>query len=184
MLNMGKIRYFIGLPPDTEVQEQLAQQAKEQEPTLHFAKWTHPQDYHITLAFLGDLEASKAEEVRDVLSKHTFHTSTFSVHTSQWGCFGPPKKPSILWAGIESSDELKALHAEVWSLMETVGFEREQRPFRPHLTIARRSQGSTAADVKSAHLPSLSWQVRDVVLFQTHFGRRPAYEQVLTLPLG
>lgn len=184
---MSKIRYFIGLPTDDVVREQLAEQVEHHKTSLQFAKWTHPQDYHITLAFLGDIEESKATEVRGRLQKHTFLSPSFTLRIKQWGSFGPTKKPSILWAGVELSDALHHLHEEVWSVMETIGFIKDERPFRPHITLARRSQGTTAQGIQNTQvakpLPKLSWQIGQVTLFQTHFGRQPAYEQVLSFPL-
>lgn len=180
---MNNIRYFIGIPLNRAVRNQINDFAEKKKMQWAFAKWTHPQDYHITLAFLGDLDMKQAEIVRQTLSTASLACRPFELETDQWGSFGLSQKPSILWAGVKRSTELDRLHKEVWKTIAPLGFEPERRPFRPHITVARRSKGTTAQEiVEEQNYPKLSWQANHAVLFQTHFGRRPAYETVLIIP--
>lgn len=146
---MSTIRYFIGISLDETSRSKLSSLAEARKTEWQFGKWTHPQDYHITLAFLGDLEPAQAEAVREGLTNHSYAVQPFVLETNVWGTFGPPRKPSILWAGVEPSDSLTALHEHVWQSVEAYGFKPEQRPFRPHITVARRSQGTTASEISS-----------------------------------
>ncbi|MBD2846645.1 RNA 2',3'-cyclic phosphodiesterase [Paenibacillus sp. IB182496] len=188
--HVDRIRYFIGLAPDAAARARLAEAAAARQRDWRFAKWTHPQDFHITLAFLGDLPLPRAAAVRETLDGYVCATAAFEVRVTGWGTFGPPQRPAILWAGVAASEGLGALHGELWQALAPLGFEPETRPFRPHLTAARRSQGTTAADVaamqeeqEAREALGVEWEAREAVLLQTHFGRRPAYAPVLGLPL-
>jgi 2'-5' RNA ligase len=99
-------------------------------------KWVEPELIHLTLKFLGDVEDTRAEEINQTLELVCAEHKGFELEFSTIGSFGRP--PKVLWLGIEKAiSELEKLVQDIEQAFEDLGFEKEQRPFSPHLTLAR-----------------------------------------------
>jgi 2'-5' RNA ligase len=96
-----------------------------------------PDNLHLTLKFLGEISASQAKDVGRAL--HTVCCSCAPVAASLCGLgvFPHPDRPQVVWAGIDPPEPLVALARQIEEALETCGFPREERPFVPHVTIAR-----------------------------------------------
>jgi 2'-5' RNA ligase len=185
----SEIRLFVGikLPPD--VQRVLELWKGSLQKALPFQKWTHPQDVHVTLSFLGDASAETADTLAHDLRQLAAATLPLTLHAEGLGVFGPPAAPSILWAGVAGDlDALAALQREVADACARHGFPAEARAYRPHLTLARRYR-TAAGPFKRAALAAAApdtgwpvWQVEDIVLYRSHLGRQPAYEPLGVFP--
>ena len=100
------------------------------------AKWVRMENLHITLKFLGDTEPEKLQTVQ---------TALLSIHSEQsvhlefrgLGFFPNEKKSRVFWAGLQATSNLAELAARIDRAMHDLGFPLEQRPFVPHLTLAR-----------------------------------------------
>jgi 2'-5' RNA ligase len=125
----GVARLFVGLPVPPEVAltlERLGPRAQEGVRPIPAA------DMHITLHFLGGMEVAPVREcLRGV------KTPAFSLRLGSPGSFAPRGKRRVLWVGVLPAAELVALHGLTGEALGAVGFEPEQRPFRPHITVAR-----------------------------------------------
>ena len=172
----NKERLFFALWPDPGLQEALAGKARE---TLgrRRARLTPAANLHITLAFLGETGAEAracAERVAGGLDGEPF--TLVLDRLGYWGRRG------LLWAGPNTVPApLADLAEELGRALEDCGFERERRPFRPHLTLAR----------KAPKLPSrmaldpLEWPVERFVLVASRLGPGgPEYGIVGEWPLG
>ncbi len=100
------------------------------------ARWTRPEGIHLTLKFLGEITEAQVREVAEALAKLD-RFETFSVEVKGFGFFPDARRPRVLWAGVEALPGLNQLAQKVEDAMEKLGFARENRPFRPHLTLAR-----------------------------------------------
>lgn len=136
---MGHIRLFwaINLPSDlknnidNEIRCQLS-------PTPADLKWVEDKNLHLTLKFLGDVDSALVEEVlRGVKSKvEGFGPLHFEVRGV--GCFPGRKRPRVLWAGLQGQvDKLRKLYEKVQQAHSTLGFEKGNKRFSPHITLAR-----------------------------------------------
>lgn len=101
---------------------------------LHGARWVEPENYHLTLRFIGDVEGHVADEVAGALDR--VQRPAFTLALSGVGAFGS-KKPHAVWAGAVASPELHALQAEIERVCQRVGLPPDPRKFTPHVTIAR-----------------------------------------------
>ncbi len=97
-----------------------------------------PESYHITLKFLGEVQ--DIERVKQAAAMVT--SSRFDVSIRNVGFFPNPKAPRVFWAGIHADERLAQLAATLDETLANVGLAREERPFRPHLTLARSGSGS------------------------------------------
>lgn len=112
---------------------------------LRGARWIEPENYHITLRFIGDVDDRTADEVADALDR--VRARDVRIRLKGLGSFGS-KKPHSVWARVEPDPALMELQAEHERLVQRVGLEPERRRFTPHVTVARL-KGVSAVDVAS-----------------------------------
>ena len=102
--------------------------------SLNGAKWVEPENMHITLRFAGDIDGRTADDFADQLAE--IAATPFSVSIAGAGAFGG-RDPRVLWAGVETSPQLEALHRANERAARAAGLEADPRAFKPHVTLAR-----------------------------------------------
>ena len=103
--------------------------------------WTKPEQMHLTLAFLGE-QPVEAMERLEAAAAPCGALKAFEASLEGAGAFPSPRRAHVLWLGIQQgSSELSALAARLCSGLRAAGFELEDRPFRPHFTVARVKRG-------------------------------------------
>lgn len=183
------MRLFVALPVPDHIRQWLADSTSEPRTNRWFQKWVHPQDYHVTLKFLGETDPSWVDAVCAALDQAARIVQPFSLVLGQSGWFGPPALPSVWWSGVSGDlGKLRLLQREVNTRLHALGVEPDKRPYSPHITLARRANVSLTRDQlrsisPESNLPSSSWQVEEMVLFRTHMGRSPMYEAICRFPL-
>ena len=100
------------------------------------ARWTQPEGIHLTLKFLGEVSDPKVREVCDSLKK-LGRFDAFEIGLKGFGFFPDARRPRVFWVGVEALASLSRLAEQVEEAMQSIGFAREERAFRPHLTLAR-----------------------------------------------
>ena len=100
--------------------------------------WVRPENIHLTLRFLGEIDDSHVEKIAAHLRKHLAGVESFSLRVRGVGVFPSAKSPSVLWVGAEPLDgSLRLVQAATEAAAQTAGLKAEQRAFSPHLTLAR-----------------------------------------------
>lgn len=107
------------------------------------ARWVDPDQIHLTVRFIGEVEGHVFEEIRDGLGG--VRVPAFEMGLRGVGHFPPRGQPRVLWAGIEPSEELQLLHHRVDSALTKAGLPGERRKFSPHVTLARLKGAPTRA---------------------------------------
>ena len=100
------------------------------------ARWTRPEGIHLTLKFLGDISGEQEERVKESVGRIE-QFRKFTVSIKGFGFFPDSKRPRVFWAGLDAPPELARLAEQVENAVERLGFPRENRAFKPHLTLAR-----------------------------------------------
>ncbi|MBB4052454.1 2'-5' RNA ligase [Devosia subaequoris] len=136
---------------------------------LSGARWIDPDNYHITLRFIGDVDGKTADEVVDSLDRLS-NSLQFSIRLTHLGTFGGDK-PRALYAGVEPSEALSRLQAAQERVLQRAGLPPEGRKFVPHVSLARL-RGTAAADVarfiaEAARFEPLSFVPARFVLFSS-----------------
>ena len=104
-----------------------------------------PDGVHLTLKFLGNVDSSRVPALTDALDAVGEGAVPFALHLRDVGVFPDRRSPRVLWAGVSGDTEaLAALARRVDDACANVGFPREQRPFSPHLTLARLRDRASA----------------------------------------
>src|SRR2546421_211885 len=103
--------------------------------------WTQPEGIHLTLKFLGDIQETQVEALREILKRAAAPARPFTLEARGLGAFPNPRAPRVIWLGLhgKSDDmaELQRLQAAVEDGAAALGFAKEARAFTPHLTLAR-----------------------------------------------
>lgn len=185
-----KAHYFIALSLPQHIREVLTGFRELVEPRLPFKTWVHPQDLHITLAFLGHPSSlSQMKAVKEKLTVVSTKHSSFPLELDGFGIFGKPDSPRILWSGLKEQDCLFDLQKDIYNACSEIGFQLEDRPYKPHITLARK----WASDIpfKLDTLKTMiqpkedysSFTAEHIVLYQTHINRLPKYQPLSIYPL-
>jgi 2'-5' RNA ligase len=124
--------------------ETLARRARDAGVEL---RWVAPANYHVTLAFLGWTGVEAVGAVCDALAAAVAGEARLSFRTSRLGGFPSLDDATVLWAGVDDGGALARLAQSVGDAMGRLGFARDARPFRPHVTIARLREPRAIRDV-------------------------------------
>jgi 2'-5' RNA ligase len=157
-------RLFAGL----EIPAEIGQSLSNLRGGLPVARWIDPENYHVTLRFIGDIDGLSANEIASMLFR--INRKPFEVKVQGLQSFGG-KKPRAVVASVEPSRPLIELQAELERLMQRLGLDPEGRKFTPHVTLARLHDASSqdVADYLSVrgYFPSRSFMASRFVLFSS-----------------
>jgi 2'-5' RNA ligase len=130
------LRLFVAIEIPDNIRGALAAFLKEMQGVAPQAKWVRAENLHVTLKFLGETEATKVRAVKDGL-EGIHSDGRVTLDFRGLGFFPNEKRPRVFWAGMEASANLKTLAQDIEEAMHRLGFPPEERPFAPHLTLAR-----------------------------------------------
>ncbi len=116
------------------------------------ASWAREENLHLTLKFLGDMTLTSVERLSQATQRAASAVAPFEMIIGTSGAFPPNGQPRVLWIGIEDpAGELAVLHEVLEDQCVQAGFARENRPYHPHLTIARLRQAQGARRLSQIH---------------------------------
>lgn len=165
-----------------EVQQQLARAMGD--PKRSPLKWARPDHMHLTLAFLGDVAETRVPDVVRAIEPD-IQVAPFTMALGGVGVFPPRGAPRVLWLGLRAGAEsVAASQLAVAMRLEGIGITLEQRPFHPHLTLAR---WRTSRSSDARHLPDADrageiarLSVRHVTLFHSQLSPGGSTYRALT----
>jgi 2'-5' RNA ligase len=189
------VRLFVGVEIDGRVAaaagalvDVLRRRAQKLAPRARIT-WIPQDRFHLTVRFIGNADDPAAAAIHTVLAP-PLAVAPFDMSLAGIGAFPRTGKPQVLWAGIASGQErLQEIEREVSHRLEETGIPREDRRYRPHLTLARIRD---AAGLKSQPLfeglgdaPLGTTHVETITLFESQLSPRgPTYVPVRRTRLG
>ncbi len=153
-------------------------------------RWLSREGIHITLKFLGDVDESKIVKIEDSLRTVSAMTGRFSLEIRGAGVFPDFSRPGVLWVGAGESEKLTRLHSDMEEALCRIGFSRDKRRFRPHVTIGRvKSPVGIRTLLKElrSHKESVfgTIDIKEVDLMKSTLKPSGAvYERIFSAPLG
>jgi RNA 2',3'-cyclic 3'-phosphodiesterase len=136
------MRVFIALDIDDAIGERIQRFVTGVREFAPDARWVRPESLHVTLKFIGEQPAESVEQIKQALS--AIRAEAMEIIFRGYGFFPTPKAARVLWVGIESGPQLRALARAVDDTTAQFGIARDDHPFSPHLTLARGEGGSGA----------------------------------------
>ena len=136
------MRIFVGVDLDSEIRARSERFVEGVRGFAPDARWARPESLHITLKFVGEQTAAQVEAIQARLLR--VESGAFEIRCAGYGFFPTAKAPRVFWIGIQAGPELGALAANIDEAVAELGVAREDRPYSPHLTLARAGGGSGA----------------------------------------
>jgi 2'-5' RNA ligase len=179
------MRAFVAVFPPPEVREALADAARSL-PVTGKVRFTAPASIHLTLKFLGDVREADLTRVAEALEPVRERHGPFEAEISGFGAFPSKGRARILWAGVgEGSDDLISLSRDVEDFLEPLDFERENRPYVPHLTLGRARGRPAKLEDAEVPLQVSKFLVDRVELVRSVLGKDGAvYSTLAAYPLS
>lgn len=151
MGNQRVIRTFVAICLDAELRSAISAAAERVRKLAPNVKWVAPDNFHVTLKFLGGISEDRVARVQAALDEVAREHSAFDVTIAGLGVFPNPRRPRVIWVGIENGrEQLVALANAVEDRLVKAGFEKEDKPFKSHITIGRVREGKPVGDLTEA----------------------------------
>ncbi|MFJ6623205.1 RNA 2',3'-cyclic phosphodiesterase [Kitasatospora sp. NPDC091335] len=168
------LRVFVALAPPDEAKDELARALRPAYARYPRLRWNRIEDWHITLAFLGEQPSTVVPPLRSALAGRA--ASWPAPHLGLRG--GGHFDQRLLWSGIDGDQEqLHRLAADVRDLVRSCGIEFRERPLHPHLTLARsRRDDHVSVPLAAAGLTGFTgrpWRTERLHLVGSNIGRGP-----------
>jgi 2'-5' RNA ligase len=148
------------------------------------ASWSHVENIHLTLKFFGNVAVERVEKISAAAERVVREFATFQIGVRGTGVFPRPSRPQVLWIGVsDPTGQLATLQQRFENECESEGFTKEDRAYRPHLTIARLRKPEGARKLADAHLkmkfePS-EIEIKDIVLFRSELSPKGSKYSVI-----
>ncbi|MGR4878290.1 RNA 2',3'-cyclic phosphodiesterase [Streptomyces sp. LARHCF249] len=173
-IQSATVRIFIALAPPDDAKEELARELRPAHAAYPRMRWNRIEDWHITLAFLGELPVATVPLLRPPLAALAAAHRPVRLALRGGGHFDE----RVLWSGIDGDlDGLHVLAAEVRAAVKECGVAFEERPLRPHLTLARSRRNAPPCAVEAAEglaaFAGRPWQAERLHLVGSNIGRGP-----------
>jgi 2'-5' RNA ligase len=152
------------------------------------ARWVPPENYHLTLRFIGETPGYRAEEIDLALAG--LQARRFSLTMAGLGTFSKGGRSSALWVGVERNPQLEHLQNKIETALQRIGLEPERRRFQPHVSLARldnnAAEGKLMTYVQAHNLFRADpVPVEHFTLFSSQLGKEAAvYTAEVEYPLS
>jgi 2'-5' RNA ligase len=132
------IRSFLAIELPRTIQKKIEGIQGDLKSSHADVRWVNPEKIHLTLKFFGNIEESRIELIVRSIEEPIQTTSPLPIKVKGVGAFPHLKNPRVIWMGlVEGKEALVSLQQQIEVLLEKIGFQAEDRPFHPHLTLGR-----------------------------------------------
>jgi 2'-5' RNA ligase len=179
----GEVRAFVALELDARLREAMGELQARLRPRLGGIRMTRPEGIHLTLRFLGDTSPAQVETLRPLLAAAAVACPAAEARVGGLGTFPERGSPRVLWLGLDVPSAVYDLQRACERAARAAGFEREERPFRAHLTLGRWRDRAARPDLPPADLGATP--LDSLVLFKSDLRPEGAvYTSLARFALG
>jgi|SRR5687768_7174940 len=190
---MSRLRAFIAVELPLEIRQNVQQATSSLRRDIgSLIRWVALENMHLTLKFLGDIPSENVEVLTQLIHAQADSFNSFDIHLSGIGSFPNPRRPRVIYVGIQAPAALEAFQRQMESAIHRLGYNPEERAFAPHLTIGRVRQHVSADDqqkirraLEEATIDSLGTaRVNSVHLYKSDLKPNgPAYTKLFSAHL-
>ena len=186
-----KVRAFIAISLPERVLQAIAKLQESLKGSGFKIRWTRKEGIHLTIKFLGDIYWDDVEKIHEAMEQTTRNFSPFNLRGKGVGVFPDIRRPRVVWVGITGDvEELGLLQRDLEDQLNNIGFPKERRSFKGHLTVGRVKGRVDLAKLANAleaagEFRTEPFMVQSVVLFQSDLRPNGAvYSRLTEVPLG
>ena len=186
------MRTFIAITLPENIKSILSNTQDELKQVGADVKWVKPENIHLTLKFLGEIEQELLEKIKGVLEEIAQKNMTFSAYLSKLGAFPKLRYPRVIWISLGHDQTIIDIAKDLETRMLKIGFPKESRAFTTHITLGRIRSGLKRNELiqkieilnKNISGPQAEFRVTNLTLFKsTLTPQGPIYETLLNCPL-
>lgn len=184
------MRLFLGIPIPKAHKRSIEKAIEPLRHEITDARWVPRENWHATVKFLGNTDDHRFDEVIEVAKAAALKTKRFSTHLGKFGCFSSCRRARVLWVSLYDPDDVMAyLAARLDKKLGKLGFRKESRKLRPHITVGRlRQPRSVEQEVQAAgpfDLDDTPFEISEIVAYESHLSPKGAtYTEADRVPLG
>ncbi|MEK6568609.1 MAG: RNA 2',3'-cyclic phosphodiesterase [Candidatus Omnitrophota bacterium] len=166
------MRIFIAIKLENEIKDKLSQIQEELKSAQADVRWVKPENIHLTLKFIGEIEEAKIPEILHHLKELASKTKPFILRISTAGAFPGLKSPRVVWVGVkEDTGELARIAETIENSLAELGFPKESRKFFSHLTLGRlrsdKNKDRLIQKLEKTKVPELTQRISSIILFKS-----------------
>jgi len=188
---MEALRLFYAIFISPRIAETLARHISQCALSGADVKWVEPQNLHLTLKFIGEVQLERLEEIIAAGESAADGVKTFRVFWEGFGAFPDFRRPRVIWAGMKQGGRAVFEIAErLEDRLAAEGFRKEERAFRPHLTIGRVKSPGGLEELRKATERIQNSRIGEMevssfsLVKSTLTSRGPIYSVVRNFELG
>jgi 2'-5' RNA ligase len=188
---MEALRLFYAIFISPRIAETLARHISQCALSGADVKWVEPQNLHLTLKFIGEVQLERLEEIIAAGESAADGVKTFRVFWEGFGAFPDFRRPRVIWAGMKQGGRAVSEIAErLEDRLAAAGFRKEERAFRPHLTIGRVKSPGGLEELRKATERIQNSRIGEMevssfsLVKSTLTSRGPIYSVVRNFELG
>ncbi|UCD95113.1 MAG: RNA 2',3'-cyclic phosphodiesterase [Candidatus Zixiibacteriota bacterium] len=178
------MRLFIAMPLPANIEESLGKAIFILKQKGAKVKWVAPKNIHLTLKFLGEVDEARVADISRAIEKVAGNYGKIESTIDRLGAFPTMNRPRVIWSGLSGQIETMArISSEVENEMAALGFKKEDRPFKSHLTLGRVKDSFKLGDLVEAikayqFIPEPVTFDRIVLFKSTLTPRGPIYDRL------
>lgn len=183
------MRLFVAITFPDSLRDRLAAALRPVRDQVSGLRWLSADTYHITLKFLGRVEAEQLSDVQAGLLRAAGQAEPFALETGGLGAFPSLRRANVVWLGAAAGPPLNALQTAVESALAPLGFPTEARPFHAHVTVARLTPRTKPLDLTGMErlVTEDAYQqlrIQSIELMESKVSSKGArYEAIASAPL-
>ncbi|MHB8841946.1 MAG: RNA 2',3'-cyclic phosphodiesterase [Candidatus Aquicultor sp.] len=168
------LRLFIGIELPLQIKHMLNDISLTLKNQLDStARWVAKDNIHLTLKFLGDTSQDKLDEIESAIGDAIQEFRKFYFTLGEMGAFPSARKARVIWVGVHhGAPELIELGKAIEKALEPLGYKRESKEFKPHITLARlkfpQPVGDALSRIPPETFPGRVINVDGITIFQSH----------------
>jgi RNA 2',3'-cyclic 3'-phosphodiesterase len=185
------IRSFLAIELPKLILRKIEEVQRDLRSTRLDVRWVNPEKIHLTLKFFGNIEESRIDPIFKSIEEPTRNTLPFSLKAIGVGAFPHLRNPRVIWMGLGDGKEvLTSFQKQIEIQLEKIGFQPEDRPFHPHLTLGRVKSSRGKEELvgrmeKHREEEFGDFQVERVILFKSDLNPSgPIYTLLKEIRLG
>jgi 2'-5' RNA ligase len=149
------------------------------------ASWSRVENIHLTLKFFGNVEVKRIQRIAEAAERAVKEFSAFRIGVGETGVFPRASRPQVLWIGVsDPKGQLSGLQEKFESECAVEGFPKENRAYRPHLTIARLRRPEGARQLAETHLgmrfESIEIELKEIIVFRSELSPKGSKYTVIS----
>jgi 2'-5' RNA ligase len=142
------MRLFVAVNFPSRLRHRIARQCRPLREAGIPARWVEPDQVHLTLKFIGEIPAGRVDVLGEALIQMAGRFRPFNLRFGPIGAFPSPRRPRVVWLGVEPTPELRFIKDDLERGLAEVGVPREQRPYQPHITLGRAPRDAEAGEFR------------------------------------